>query len=337
MNNKIIEVQNITKKFVKKYSFLFKSKTIKEIDALKEVNFNVEDGEIFGLLGPNGAGKTTLIRCLSTLLIPDSGTAKILGYDLIKDEMKVREHIGILFGAQSGLYPKLTSIENLRYFGSLYGIDKKEFNGKIEQLLELLQIKDEKNTLVEKLSTGMKQKINLVRVLLKNPRILFLDEPTIGLDPHISKIIRQFIRDELVEKRKITILLTTHYMYEAEFLCDRVAFINNGQINICNSVPHIISSLPYEQKLIIFPKETRNSKLSDMDGLIGQDSNGVFQDTKVVNVENNGKTEIHIHGRNLDNKLQKILQLLQMDIEKIELKKPNLEDAFIYYTGTKIE
>ncbi len=335
MANKIIEVQNITKKFTKKYSFLFKSKIIKEIDALKNVSFDVEEGEIFGLLGPNGAGKTTLVRCLATLLIPDSGSAKILGYDLIKQEKKIREFIGILFGVQSGLYPKLTVIENLKYFGNLYGVDKRKLIQTIDSLLDLLQIKDEMHTLIEKLSTGMKQKINLARVLLKNPKILFLDEPTIGLDPHISKIIRQFIKDELVKKRKMTILLTTHYMYEAEFLCDRVAFINNGQISICGSIPHIMSSLPYDQKLIISTREKLNSNI--INEFLNQDSDGIFKHTKLMNVENDGHIEIHIEGKNLDNNLPKIMQLLKMEVEKIELKKPNLEDAFIYYTGTKID
>lgn len=333
---KVIEVTNLCKKFTKKYSFLFKSKIVKEIDALKDVSFTVEDGEIFGLLGPNGAGKTTLIRCLSTLLIPDSGSAKILGFDLLKDEKEIRKHIGILFGAQTGLYPKLTVMENLTYFGNLYQIDKKELNQKINLLLELLQIQNEKNTLVEKLSTGMKQKVNLARVILKNPRILFLDEPTIGLDPHISKIIRQFIKEELVEKRKITILLTTHYMYEAEYLCNKVAFINNGKISVCNTVPAIISSLPYEHLLIIYPSNNSIQKIKENPRII---ENEIFKDMKFVIVENknNDSCEIHIQGKNIDSKLQTILHLLEINTEKIELKKPTLEDAFIYYTGSKIE
>ncbi len=334
---KIIDVNNISKKFIKKYSFLFRSKVVKEVEALKNVSFSVEEGEVFGLLGPNGAGKTTLIKCLSTLLIPDSGSATILGYDLKSDEKKIRQFIGILFGAQSGLYPKLTSMENLMYFGNLYGLEKKELLAKIPELLKLLEIEDEKDTLIEKLSSGMKQKINLARVLLKNPSILFLDEPTIGLDPHISKIIRQFIKNELVRKRKITVLLTTHYMYEAEFLCDRVALINEGKICVCNSIPNIVSSLPYEQKIIIYPRDNLKFNSAFENSKNTEIMRQILKDTKLINIENKGMTEIHIQGRNLDSKIQEILQLLEIEVEKIELKKPNLEDAFIYYTGSRIE
>ncbi|MFN7181465.1 MAG: ABC transporter ATP-binding protein [Planctomycetota bacterium] len=331
--DKIIEVNNITKKFIKKYSFLFKSKIVKVVEALKQVSFFVKEGEVFGLLGPNGAGKTTLIKCLSTLLIPDSGNATIAGYDLFKNENEIRQITGILFGAQSGLYPKLTCLENLKYFGNLYRIEKKELSNKIMNLLKLLEIDNEKDTLIEKLSTGMKQKINLARVLLKNPKILFLDEPTLGLDPHISKVIRQFIKEELVEKRKITILLTTHYMYEAEFLCDRVAFINEGKISICDCVPNIVSSLPFEQKLILHLKN--NTQLNKNAAPLSTLSQ--LPDIKIKTYEYDGKCQLHIEGKNLDSKVQNILQVLKIDIEKLELKKPTLEDAFIFYTGATIE
>jgi ABC-2 type transport system ATP-binding protein len=274
-----------------------------------------------------------LIRCLSTLLIPDSGTAKVLGYDIIKDEMKVKENIGILFGAQSGLYPKLTCYENLFYFATLYGIEPSLRKNRIFELLELVQLRNESNTLVEKLSTGMKQKLSLARVLLKEPKVLFLDEPTIGLDPHISKIIRQFIKDELAQKRKMTILLTTHYMYEAEFLCDRVAFINEGKISTPDKVANIISSLPYNQTLIIYPKGYKNAL--DLSSLLKK--NEIFSSFNTQITEKDGRRIVIIKGKNIDFYLQKILETLNIEVEKVELKNPSLEDAFIFYTGATIE
>ncbi len=203
-------------------------RSIKEVVAVEDISFGIQSGELFGLLGPNGAGKTTTVKMLATLLIPTSGTATILGYDVVKDAQEVRKHIGFIFGGERGLYWRLSGIDNLRYFASLYGVEPEVSKKRIPFLLEMVGLKDRGNERVEGYSRGMKQRLHVARTLLHDPEILFLDEPTIGLDPVGARDFRQVIRDLQAEKK--TILLTTHYMFEADSLCQRVAVIDKGII-----------------------------------------------------------------------------------------------------------
>jgi ABC-2 type transport system ATP-binding protein len=206
---------------------VFKRK-IKEVVAVEDISFAVESGELFGLLGPNGAGKTTTVKMLTTLLIPTAGTASVAGMDVVKQAGEVRKKIGFIFGGERGLYWRLSAEDNLRYFASLYGVDPDVSKKRIPYLLELVGLKGRGNEKVEGYSRGMKQRLHVARTLLHDPDLLFLDEPTIGLDPVGARDFRQVILD--LQSQKKTILLTTHYMFEADLLCDRIAVINQGRV-----------------------------------------------------------------------------------------------------------
>ncbi|MBT7782364.1 MAG: ABC transporter ATP-binding protein, partial [Anaerolineae bacterium] len=194
----------------------------------KDISFEISKGELFGLLGPNGAGKTTTTKVLTTLLIPNAGEVKINGLDIVKDANEIRKQIGFIFGGERGLYWRLSGIDNLRYFASLYHIEPEVSKKRIPYLLDLVGLKGRGDERVEGYSRGMKQRLHVARTLLHDPDILFLDEPTIGLDPVGAREFREVIRDLQAEKK--TILLTTHYMFEADSLSDRVAVIDDGII-----------------------------------------------------------------------------------------------------------
>ncbi|HEX2434130.1 MAG TPA: ABC transporter ATP-binding protein, partial [Gaiellaceae bacterium] len=198
------------------------------VEAVRGVSFEIQEGELFGLLGPNGAGKTTTIKMLITLLIPTSGTARVLGYDVVKDAREVRRRIGYVFGGERGVYERLSGYDNLRYFAELYGVPPKEIHPRIEYLLELVGLKGREQERTEGYSRGMKQRLHIARGLLHDPPVVFLDEPTIGLDPVGARELRATIAS-LAQAGK-TILLTTHYMFEADALCNRIAVINRGEI-----------------------------------------------------------------------------------------------------------
>ena len=200
------------------------------LHALDGVSLDVGEGEFIGLLGPNGAGKTTLIKCLATLLIPDGGSASILGHDVANEPRAVRSLIGWMNGGERTLYWKLSSLDNLRYFGALYGLPAKEADRRIEELLNVMDLWDRRHEPLEKFSTGLRQKISIARAILHDPRVLFLDEPTLGLDPAFSRFIRSFLKEHINREGKKTVLLTTHNMAEADELCDRVFLIDNGRI-----------------------------------------------------------------------------------------------------------
>ena len=200
----------------------------KEVEAVRAVNFTIEPGELFGLLGPNGAGKTTTIKMLITLLIPTAGSARVLGLDVVKDAREVRKRIGYVFGGERGVYERLSGYDNLRYFAELYGVPPKLQKPRIEELLELVGLKGREHERAEGYSRGMKQRLHVARGLLHDPEVLFLDEPTIGLDPVGARELRSTIASLTAAGK--TILLTTHYMFEADALCDRIAVISKGSI-----------------------------------------------------------------------------------------------------------
>jgi ABC-2 type transport system ATP-binding protein len=200
----------------------------KEIEAVRGIDFQVQEGELFGLLGPNGAGKTTTIKMLITLLIPTAGTARVLGIDVVKNPIEVRKRIGYVFGGERGVYERLSGYDNLRYFAELYGVPPAEQKRRIEELLELVGLKGREHERAEGYSRGMKQRLHVARGLLHDPEVIFLDEPTIGLDPVGARDVRSTIAS-LTEAGK-TVLLTTHYMFEADTLCDRIAVISQGEI-----------------------------------------------------------------------------------------------------------
>lgn len=204
------------------------SKSFKNVNAVSNVNFTVDAGEIVGLLGENGAGKTTTLRMLATMLKPTEGTVEINGYDIINDGDKVRSQIGILFGGEVGLYDRLTARENIRYFGMLNGISKEEADKNISELCKLLDMDEYIDRRVGKFSRGMKQKVAIARSIIHNPKVMLFDEPTMGLDVTASRIVQNFIFKCKEENKAI--IFSSHSMQEVEKLCDRVIIINKGKI-----------------------------------------------------------------------------------------------------------
>ncbi len=220
-----IEVRQLTREYVSRSFFGGAQKVTK---ALAGISFSIRKGELFGLIGPNGAGKTTTIKILTTLLSPTSGQATVLGLDVTKDLYEIRRRIGIVFSGERGLYNRVSASDNMRYFSDLYGVDPVDSRKRVPELLRLVGLEERAEEKVEKYSRGMKQRLHIAKALVHDPELLFMDEPTIGLDPAGARDIRNMIRDMRAQGK--TVLLTTHYMYEAEQLCDRVAVISKGKI-----------------------------------------------------------------------------------------------------------
>jgi ABC-2 type transport system ATP-binding protein len=222
----VIEARDLARTY-RATTGVFRRRTTK-IEAVRGVSFEIAEGELFGLLGPNGAGKTTTIKMLITLLIPTSGSASVLGYDVVRDVREVRRRVGYVFGGDRGLYERLSALDNLRYFAELYGVDPREQKRRIAELLDLVGLAGREKERVEGYSRGMRQRLHIARGLLHDPAVVFLDEPTIGLDPVGARDLRATIAS-LAQAGK-TVLLTTHYMFEADSLCDRIAIIARGKI-----------------------------------------------------------------------------------------------------------
>ncbi len=214
--------------------------------ALENANIKIHQGELFGLLGPNGAGKTTLIKILATLLLPDSGTALVDGIDVVKYPEKVRRLINMVSGGEHCGYGILTVRETLWMFSQFYGISNKVAHRRIDELLDILKMEEFARTKIGKLSTGLRQKLNFMRGFVCDPKIMFLDEPTLGLDVQIARDVRAYIRTWMKENPERTILMTTHYMAEADELCDRVAIIDKGKVLVCDSPQTLKKSLAGE-------------------------------------------------------------------------------------------
>jgi ABC-2 type transport system ATP-binding protein len=221
-----IRVEDLTRVYVSETGFLRRVR--REVTALAGISFTVSRGEIFGLLGPNGAGKTTTIKILTTLLLPTQGRVEVLGVDVARHPARVRPRINVVFGGERALYWRLTGRENLQYFADLYRVPPGRQKGLIEELLDLAGLTQAADRRVETYSKGMKQRLSIVRALVNDPEVLFLDEPTIGLDPVGAQGVREFIA--ALAHRGTTIVLTTHYMFEAELLCRRIAILNHGRI-----------------------------------------------------------------------------------------------------------
>ncbi len=200
----------------------------KHVEAVRGVSCHIDRGEVFGLLGPNGAGKTTTIKMLITLLLPTSGSATILGHDVVREAREVRRRIGYVFGGDRGLYDRLSGLDNLRYFAELYGVPPREQRARIAGLLEQVGLTGREGERVEGYSRGMRQRLHIARGLLHDPDLLFLDEPSLGIDPVGARELRQTIHDLRIRGK--TVLLTTHYMFEADELCDRIAVIRDGEL-----------------------------------------------------------------------------------------------------------
>jgi ABC-2 type transport system ATP-binding protein len=299
----LITVKNLVKKYA-------------DFKALDGLSFEVNDNEIFGLLGPNGAGKTTLIHILATLLKPTEGGAIVNGFDVLHNATKVRQSIGVVFQAPSS-DDILTGYENLKVHALLYGIPRKLREKRISEVLELVGLEDRKNDQVKKYSGGMRRRLEIARGLLHHPKVFFLDEPTLGLDPKSRETMWKYIK-KMVREEKVTIILTTHYMEEADMLCDRIGFITNGKIIALDSPAKLKQEIGGDIVKITFsdriPLDKDFTKF-DFVHKIEHKENSVIIYMEKVN------SNLHMLIKDLDG------------VQDIEYKKPTLNDVFLKLSG----
>jgi len=302
---KVIEVNNLVKKY-------------NDFTAVDNINFSVDEGEVFGFLGPNGAGKSTTIKILSTLLKLTSGEAYLNGYDVQKEPNQVRSSIGLVF-QETTLDERLTAKENLVFHAMLYGIPKKIYQKRLQQVLEIVELTDRVDTLVKTFSGGMKRRLEIARGLLHYPKVIFLDEPTVGLDLQTRSRIWEYIH-QLRKTEGVTIFLTTHYMDEAEN-CNRIAIIDNGKIVALNT-----------------PEKLKERVSGDIVKMASADNNRLYK--KLVD-ELGLKAELIKDGIQLEAAkgetfIPQLISKLPNEITYISLRKPTLNDVFLKLTGREI-
>lgn len=325
MRQVAIEARDLRKHYItkKRKGILRSEKEI--VEALRGVSFKIYGGEVVGLLGPNGAGKTTTVKIVSTLLLPDSGDAWVLGYHVVRDANEVRRRIGIMLSVEKGFYGKLTGRENLKYFGALYGLDKKYLEERIDYLVKLLELDKlgAEDRLFEEYSLGMKARLGLARALLKDPPVLLLDEPTLGLDPPSSRKIRELVR-ELAHREGKTVLYTTHNMFEAEIVCDRILLINKGVIVAEGTPDELKSMIPRRRVIVaIIRGDKRVEEVLKQLGLT--DYRAEYHDGIIaLRIKVDKPEDI------LSDFLKKIVSI-GYDVVSLSVEEPTLEDVFMYF------
>ena len=298
----------------------------KEVAAVDGIDFGVARGELFGLLGPNGAGKTTTVKMLTTVLTPTAGQARVLGYDVVREADEIRPRIGFIFGGERGLYWRLSGHDNLVYFANLYHVAPDVQKRRIPYLLELVGLSGRGDEKVQGYSRGMKQRLHIARALLHDPEVLFLDEPTMGLDPVGARELRSAIRDMLAENK--TILLTTHYMFEADALCQRVAVINHGKIVALDAPAelkrHVQDLSVVEVEVFGIPSEAVEHvrALNDVD-MVSVNS----RDQKQVLRIQSG------NGSGVVAPVVSTLEELGLRVGNVVVREPTLEDAYVRLVG----
>jgi ABC-2 type transport system ATP-binding protein len=313
-NGNIIEVKNLTKMFGK-------------FTAVDDISFEVKKGEIFGLLGPNGAGKSTTLRMLSTLSRPTKGTATIGGYDTVKNDMEVRKLIGIV-SEKMIIYNRLTAKENLRFFGSLFNIPKDTLTKRIDELIELVQLTKFKDAQVGTFSTGMRQRMNVVRALLNMPQVLFLDEPTLGLDPQSSVEIREFVR-KLNQEQGTTVIITTHMMLDADLLCDRIAIVDHGKIIALDTSTNLKKIISGADTMIV--KLEVANLTADMTATVK-----ALNCADAVTQDNSTTLHVIVHGNEAFDQIIDAVRKKNGKITSMANLQPSLEDVFLHITGHEV-
>ena len=306
-----IRVEDLTKQF-------------QDVTAVDHVSFTVEEGELFGLLGPNGAGKTTTINMLSTLLKPTSGRAEVAGFDVARKRDDVRKAIGVVF-QEPALDGKLTGRENLEFHGMMYGLKSGERRMRIDEVLALVDLVDKAPVLVEKYSGGMKRRLEIARGLIQHPKVLFLDEPTLGLDAQTRRHIWDYVR-KLNRERRVTIILTTHYMEEADYLCGRIAIMDHGKFVALDT-----------------PARLKDVLGGDVVSLEIEGDPASFE-TALKSLDWIKKFQRHEGALNLtmekgERRIPELVNLAQdhgVTVSCVHLRKPSLEDVFLHFTGRSI-
>lgn len=304
----IVEIHDLTKVFNGR----------KAVDRL---NLEIEEGEFFGLLGPNGAGKSTTVAMLSTILRPTGGTVTIAGHDIKQHAKKIRRLIGVV-PQEFGLYDELTAKENLTYFGKLHGVEGGKLKDKIEKLLKLVQLKDRANDLVKTFSGGMKHRLNLVVGLIHEPKLVFLDEPTTGLDPQARLAVWELIKR--FQSEGVTILLTTHYMEEADYLCERVAIMDRGKVIALDSPARLKHSIGKLEVIEVKASKVTKKALNELRKLKGVRK--AARTTKGLRVLTPAANEVMA-------RVVTLASFAGVQIDSLNVAQPTLEDVFIKLTG----
>lgn len=299
----------------------------RDIEALSGISFDVAAGELFGLAGPNGAGKTTTVRILSTLLEPTSGEARVLDLDVVRQARALRRRIGILFGGERGLYGRVSGRHNLRYFANLYGLPRPHATRRIETLLDLVGLAGRGDDRVDTYSRGMKQRLHIARVLLHEPEVMFLDEPTMGLDPVGAREIREMIRQ--VRAAGHTILLTTHNMPEADELCDRLAVISGGHLLAMASPAELRAKVPDMYVLEVTLRDSDGSTVDELRRLCGADA--------VLRVEDrDGQRVVSVQSPRWRDLVESIPSSLGWErLGPLMVRVPSLEDVYLRLVGAE--
>ncbi len=324
-----VEVRDLRKRYVaraRKGLFRWESSVV---EALKGVTFEVKRGEVFGILGPNGAGKSTLVKILATLLLPDGGEARILGFDIVSEREEVRRRIGVSLSVEKGFFYKLTARENLKYFGMLYGLNGSRLNARVEEVLREVGLLKHGDKMYEEMSLGMKARLSIARALLNDPEVLILDEPTLGLDPVSARRVRGLLLD-LAHKHGKTILVTTHNMFEAEILLDRVAILVDGRIIAVDSIESlkrsIADSVFIEVRVSGLPHEAAQKILQSIDG------------ARLSTYHQHGSIEkftLAVPASKAEEALESIVHNFRSSgfkVRGVSIKEPTLEDVFIALT-----
>ncbi len=317
-----IETNDLKRSYISTTGIIRQKK--KEVIALNGVNLSIQTGELFGLLGPNGAGKTTITRILSTILLPTSGTARVFGLDVVKSAGQIRPRIGLVFGGERGLYWRISGRDNLQYFADLYKMEPEISKKRIPELLELVGMTERANERVETYSRGMKQRLHIARGLLHDPEVLFLDEPTMGLDPVAARDMRSVILG--LKQAGKTIFLTSHYMFEVDALCDRVAVIHQGKI-LTEGTPASLKGLVADLEVVELecygvPLELI-TKLREHPRVESVEIE-MRDQTQVLQIQAPAGAEL----------IQEFLGILQgVQVRKVVTRQPTLEDAYIKLVG----
>ncbi|MFX0091474.1 MAG: ABC transporter ATP-binding protein [Candidatus Hodarchaeota archaeon] len=327
-NEATITLDHVYRDYIvsKKTKFLQKERII--VNALVDVCFDIKEGEILGLVGPNGAGKTTLIKILATLLYPTKGKVSVAGFDVIQQANEVRKKVNMVAGAERMLHYRLTGRENLLYYAELYNVPRSEVKSRVEELLEVVGMSEKADIPVERYSKGMRQRVQIARAFINNPRILLLDEPTIGLDVEVARDIRSLIMKR-VEEQGLTVLLTSHYLFEVDVMVDRLAIIDEGKIIALDTPANLKSKMNLTQSMNFIIDPIEETKIMEIQNISGVLSVKITETLNPV-TGTNGLQKLSITANQETISPHLIRKLNDITtIRHLSLSQSTLEDAFL--------